>query len=86
MAAFDATMFTVVREEFPVLTDSEFNVVILYSLGATLDQIVEMEKISKGMVKKKLASSKCKLNLESVHTIRLLINIKFLAAILSKIS
>ena len=64
MATFDSTRFSVIREEFPTLSDSEFNIIILYSLGATLDEIVEIEMISKGMVKKKLYTSKCELNLE----------------------
>lgn len=52
MATFDSTRFSVIREEFPTLSDSEFNIIILYSLGATLDEIVEIEMLSKGMVKK----------------------------------
>ncbi|CNI65543.1 Uncharacterised protein [Yersinia frederiksenii] len=86
MATFDSTRFSVIREEFPTLSDSEFNIIILYSLGATLDEIVEIEMLSKGMVKKKLYTSKCKLNLESVHSIRLIVNLKINIILLNKIS
>lgn len=76
MATFDPTKFFVLREEFPELSDDEFSVSMLYAFGATYDEIVDCIGVTKPMVKKKLNSSKGKLSLESMHSIRLVVNMR----------
>ncbi|PVZ84148.1 hypothetical protein C9426_23860 [Serratia sp. S1B] len=76
MAELDLTKFSPIREDFPELSDTEFGVSMLYAFGATYDEIEHCIGITKPMVKKSLNSSKCKLSLESTHSIRVVVNFR----------
>lgn len=55
---------------FPELTDLQFRVLMLYSLGSDIDTITDILKCSKNAVKMALRRIKEKFNVEKLETVR----------------
>jgi DNA-binding CsgD family transcriptional regulator len=86
MAVFDPTKISLLREGFPELSDTEFEVSMLFAHGASIDEISEMRDMSIAMVKKTLYLSKNKLNLPSSNSIKVITHLRVNTIILSKLS
>lgn len=80
------TQFGVLCNLFPDLTPAQAESVVLYSMGASQAEIIEIRHVSSASVKRSLHEARIKLDLPNLNSLRTAVLIRMMSNIITSIS